>query len=122
MPAPPIRPTLYPTLATAAARTDEARASLTGNETKALPPIDGSGSVIRSATRGDLQLAQLAARKTGTVAVDAAGEIDLLGRVRRSANNAERRFIALQRDRVPDRIFLYKALGGGWQAGAGDAS
>ena len=74
MPAPPICPTLYPTLDTAAARIDEARASLTGNEAKALPTIDGSGSVIRSATRSDLQRAQLAARKTGTVAADAAGD------------------------------------------------
>lgn len=53
-----------------------------------------------------------------------AGGVSLLALkiARRNANNAERRPIALPRDRVQDWISLYKALGGGWQAGAGDLS
>ena len=48
-----------------------------------------------------------------------AGGISLLAleEARRSASMAERNEIALQRDRVLHWIALYKALGGGWNAG-----
>lgn len=51
-----------------------------------------------------------------------AGSVSLLSleETRRNANNAERKLIALQRMRVQNWISLYKALGGGWQAGAGE--
>ena len=53
-----------------------------------------------------------------------AGGVSLLSLedARRNANLAERKLIALQRLRVQSWISLYKALGGGWQAGAGDIS
>lgn len=51
-----------------------------------------------------------------------AGSVSLLSleEARRNANNAERKLIALQRMRVQNWISLYKALGGGWQADAGE--
>ncbi|TVT44530.1 MAG: efflux transporter outer membrane subunit [Denitromonas halophila] len=53
-----------------------------------------------------------------------AGGVSLLSleEARRSATTAQRKLITLRRDRVLDWISLYKAVGGGWTAPAGDRS
>lgn len=80
-----------PTLASAAARIAEARAALTGSEASALPAVNGSAGVNRNNTQG---YPPLIPRTIGTVAVDAAWELDLFGSVRRSTEAADARLAA----------------------------
>jgi len=92
-----------PTLAGAAARINEARAALTGSEASALPTVNGSAGVMR----GNAQSAMpLTPRTTGSVAVDAAWEIDLFGSVRRSTEAAGARLAARRFEWHDARISL----------------
>ncbi|MBI1906004.1 MAG: efflux transporter outer membrane subunit [Rhodocyclales bacterium] len=95
--------TSSPTLMAAAARIAEARATLTTREAAAQPALDGGASLTRSGTERD---APVAARTTGRVAVDAAWEIDLFGRVRRGAEAAEARLAARRFDWHEARVSL----------------
>ena len=92
-----------PTLMAAAGRIAEARAGLTVSEANRFPTVDGSASAMRSGTERDTPVA---ARTTGTVAVDSAWEIDLFGRVQRSTEAAEARLAARQFDWHEARVSL----------------
>lgn len=95
--------TSSPTLMAAAARIAEARATLTTRDAAAQPSLDGGASLTRGGTERDTPVA---ARTTGRVAVDAAWEIDLFGRVRRGSEAAEARLAARQFDWHEARVSL----------------
>jgi len=92
-----------PTLASAAARIAEARAALTGSAASALPAVNGNAGVVRSGAQGDMPIAS---RTAGSVAVDAAWEIDLFGSVRRSTEAAGARLAARRFEWHDARISL----------------
>ena len=100
-----------PTLLSAAGRIAEARASLTVSEANRLPTVDGSASAMRSGTGRDTPVA---ARTTGSVAVDSAWEIDLFGRVQRSTEAAGARLAARQFEWHEARVSLAAEVASGY--------
>ena len=78
-----------PTLAQSAALIELARAGLVSTSASALPSLDGRASMTRSGGNVPVQTA-------GTVALDAAWEIDLFGSVRRRTESATAQLEASQ--------------------------
>ena len=92
-----------PTLQLAAARIDEARATLTVRAADALPSLDGAGSLTRNGVRRDVPVAP---RTSSAVTADAGWEIDLFGRVQRRTEAAEARVAARTFDWHAARVSL----------------
>mgnify|MGYP000288189135 CR=1 FL=1 len=79
-----------PSLASAAADIEKARATLASAQSSLFPSFDGSGSVTRSGTGGDAAN-RVAASTTSTGGLDASWEIDLFGKNRQTSEAARLR-------------------------------
>ncbi|WEX91426.1 efflux transporter outer membrane subunit (plasmid) [Sinorhizobium garamanticum] len=79
-----------PSLASAAADIDKARATLASARAGLFPGLDGSGSVTRSKTDGDV-INRVAASTTSGGGLDASWEIDLFGKARQKSEAARLR-------------------------------
>lgn len=79
-----------PSLASAAADIDKARATLASAQASLFPGLDGSGSVTRSGTDGD-KANRIAASTTSGGGLDASWEIDLFGKTRQKSEAAHLR-------------------------------
>ncbi|NTA49943.1 efflux transporter outer membrane subunit [Agrobacterium tumefaciens] len=79
-----------PSLASAAADIDKARATLASARSSLFPSMDGSASVARSATDGDATN-RVAAATTSSGGLDASWEIDLFGKTRQKSEAAQLR-------------------------------
>ena len=88
-----------PTLAQSAALIEQARAGLVSTSAAALPSVDGRASMTRSG-------GNVPAQAAGTVALDAAWEIDLFGSVRRRTEAATAQLEASQADWHDARVSL----------------
>ncbi|MCA1494039.1 efflux transporter outer membrane subunit [Ensifer sp. NBAIM29] len=79
-----------PSLASAAADIDKARATLASARSSLFPGLDGSGSVTRSSTDGDA-INRVAASTISSGSLDASWEIDLFGKTRQKSEAAHLR-------------------------------
>ena len=79
-----------PSLASAAADIEKARATLGSARAGLFPALDGSASVTRAGTEGDAA-SRVAASTTSSGGLDASWEIDLFGKNRRTAEAARLR-------------------------------
>lgn len=79
-----------PSLESAAADIDKARATLASAQASLLPSLDGSASLSRSGTGGD-QANRVTASTTRSGGLDASWELDLFGKVRQQRDAARAR-------------------------------
>ena len=79
-----------PSLQSAAADIDKARATLASAEASLLPSLDGSGSVSRSGTAGESSN-RVAASTSKSGGLDASWELDLFGKARQESEAARKR-------------------------------